>query len=127
MTGITWKKHGGLDNRNEVGGDDQLGEAWSQSFTSDDVPGAMVTVSAYVGRDSNDPDATELYVEQVTEYLTFEDPEDIGGTCHWSHLAYDDIDAAPFETEEQGRAICRTYVSRFNPEHLTWDGKEFHG
>lgn len=87
-------------NGGDVGGDIQATDSYSVRFqpVQQPAPGlhALVTVYLYgalarpgMQRPSCAP-PTGWWVQQMTEYLVYRDPQDPGGSEEWSHYAYYD-------------------------------------
>jgi hypothetical protein len=108
--------------RGNVGDDYQSGESYSVRFRRADVPGAIITQTAYpvnVGGGCKGP----FLVRVETMWLVCINPEDPGGTEVWSDSRPEDEDEL-YETGEEAERGAWNVANQLNSgggSH-TWDG-----
>jgi hypothetical protein len=130
MTETVWKDDGlGIIEAGDVGGDIQIGRAFSRRFVHSRLAGRAITVDACpVANNQPDPGAEPtISLDVRTELMVATDPEDLGGTEVWSDLEYSDLPEAfdrPFATVEKAELAAMLYLKQLDPAlHFSWDGK----
>ena len=123
----------GIIDGGDVGGDIQVGTAWSVRYIRDDMPGSLITVNVYaVDHDNDNPDrrGEEFAIQTQTEFMVCADPSDPGGTEIWSDLDYEDGVFA-YETLAEAETAAREAAENDNTEAAAsaqgWDGKPHYG
>jgi hypothetical protein len=118
-----WQPDGsGVQPGGHVGGDIQRGGSFAIRYVRADLPGSMITRTAYPVEYDHLPG--EFAVQVQTGWLVCTDPSDPGGTEVWSDYAYDD----GYETYGSA-AAARAAASRVATELLRdagshdWDGQ----
>lgn len=99
------------------------GDSYSVRFRHPDLPGAVITRTAYAVE--SEQHLGEFYVQVQTELTLCTDPERPGDTETWSRVDYDDWDrtwrtAAEAEEDARGRTIGEIVENAYC---LNWDGK----
>lgn len=94
---MAWREIGGLDDRNDVGGDVQDGKAYSRRFTRPAEEGEhhFVEISYFAARDdefTRGARLDEYWVGLVVEYILCTDPRQAGDTELRSDGRGDDSD-----------------------------------
>lgn len=125
-----WHPDGtGVENAGDVGGDIQVGPAWSVRYVNDAKPRSLITTSVYaVDHNNDDPERRgEEYAWQAeTEFLVCTDPADPGGTELWSDLDYED-GYFGYETLPEAESEARKVAENLNTEQAAsahkWDGE----
>lgn len=112
----------GIRPGGDCGGDRQRSESYSVRFRHPDLPGAVITRTAYAVESAEH--LGEFYVQVQTESALCDDPERPGDTGTWSRVDYDNWDRTwrtAAEAEEDAR--CRTIGEiAENAYCLNWDG-----
>lgn len=130
---VRWVLDGsGVVAAGTVGGDAQVGEAWSVRYRAVGEPQdglhAILTLSWYADGGSaqvNGEQPEEYGVTCCTEYLICEDPSDLGGTEEWSDLSYEEGYLA-YPTADEAEKQARLSAERAAlaaDSRLTWDGR----
>jgi hypothetical protein len=121
-----WEADGtGIQPGGDVGGGIQAGESFSVRYRRACVPLAMITRTAYPAEDEQWPG--EFFVQVQTEWLTFTDVGDPGGSETWSDYGYDDEPctyATAAEAEQAARQVA-TGLLGDGCSH-SWDGLPGH-
>lgn len=125
----TWARtaDGGVMPAGDIGGDYQVGDAYSVRYGKSDRSGALTTVAYYAEElradDADDTGGTPQYVvTEQTELMRCADPGDPGGTELWSDYAYRTFPER-FDTVEDAEQAARTRAERHQPDGLAWDGR----
>jgi hypothetical protein len=126
MTYGIWRPDGrGVQPGGHVGGDIQTGESYSVRYCRPDMPGSLITRTAYPVEYDECPG--EHVVQIQTEWLVCTDPSDPGGTEIWSDYAYDD------DSEIYGSAAAAESAARKTADQMlgeadieTWNGLPDH-
>lgn len=114
-------------------GDGDTGRGWLVEYKSDELPTARATTYYHVvdlrERDSDREGEERLYVvSEMTEYIIFTDPEDIGGSETWSDYDYSgDGSYLSYESEdralEEAQRLAEVEAGNHNSmTTLYWDG-----
>lgn len=130
MSESIWKddEHG-ISRAGDVGGDIQIGEAYSRRFVHSRLAGRHIEVSAYpVANNQPDPGAEPVIsLEIQTELMVATDPDDPGGTEVWSDLEYSDLPERyerTYPSVEAAEEAAQEYLRTLDPARdFTWDGK----
>lgn len=131
MSETVWKDDGnGVRAAGAVGGDIQVGEAYSRRFVHSRLAGRAITVQAYpVMGDSSTPEIPNdvIRLEVQTELMVATDPDDLGSTEVWSDYEYSELPEA-FEVDypdvETAELAARRYLKQLDPAlHFGWDGR----
>lgn len=120
-----WENDGdGVQLGGDVGGDIQAGDSFSIRYRRSDLPGSMVTITAYPVGYENCPD--EFVVQTQTEYLVCTDPSDPGGTEVWSDVNYSDgYEVYDTSAEAEGAARDKATAMLGYADTETWNGQPF--
>jgi hypothetical protein len=132
MSESIWKDDGhGITEAGDVGGDIQVGRAFSRRFVHSRLAGRHIEVRCYPikgdGMTDHVPEDV-IRLEVQTELMAATDPEDPGGTEVWSDLAYEDALPEAFDLDylsvEKAEEAAQRYLKQLDPAlHFTWDGK----
>jgi len=99
-----WQPDGsGVRPGGHGGGDIQRGDSYSVRYVRPDMPGSLITRTAYAVE--NVPG--EFTVQIQTEWLICTDPRDPGGTEIWSDVSYDDEGAPIYSSAADGERAAR--------------------
>jgi hypothetical protein len=131
MIETAWKDDGlGVTQAGDVGGEIQVGEAYSRRFVHSRLAGRAITVEAYgVQGDATTPDIPEgvIRLQVRTELVVATDPDDLGGTEVWSDYEYSDLPEhfdVDYTSVEAAETAARIYLRQLDPAlHFNWDGK----
>lgn len=112
----------GIRRDDPLGDDEQVGESYSVRFRRADLPGAIITQTAYpvnVGGDSKGPFAVRV----ETVWLVCRDPKDPGGTEISSDCRPEDEDEL-YDTAVEAERAARNLANELSNDagSLTWDG-----
>jgi hypothetical protein len=88
-----------------VGGDIQRGDSYSVRYVRPDMPGSLITRTAYAVEYDNLPG--EFVIQIQTEWLVCTDPSDPGGTEIWSDYAYDDEGCPIYDSAAKAEDAAR--------------------
>jgi hypothetical protein len=121
----------GPQDEGDIGGDIQMGAAWSRRFAlrRPDGQWAMITDSFYAAcRDGvNGPvtDESELYVQNQIEWLVCTDLRDPGSTETWSDYEYEDEERV-YRMDELKRVDERARIraARKDVDSYSWNGED---
>jgi hypothetical protein len=106
----------------QVGGDDQVGESYSVRFRRADLPGAIITRTAYPVNVGGDCEG-QFLVRVETVWLVCRDPDDPGGTEVWSDRRVEDENELYGTSIEAARAAWGVACElRCDAGFLAWDG-----
>ena len=112
----------GVAHNDQDGDDQQVGQSYSVRFRRADLPGAIITQTAYpvnVGSDCKGP----FLVRVETVWLICRDPKDPGGTEVTSDHSSEDEEEL-YETAVEAEQAARKVANELNKvagSH-TWDG-----
>jgi hypothetical protein len=129
---VKWREDpDGVGPGGDVGGDYQVGEAWSFRLTSEQAPRSLITVYVFaealrVNHGHGEVPSGEYGVTVMTEYLTCTDVSDPGGTETWSDMDYDtEADPLAYDSAEEADKAAKTLAGIWavNPGRFEWDGK----
>lgn len=131
MTETLWKDDGqGIVAAGDVGGDVQIGDAYSRRFVHTRLAGRHIEVRAYPAgiADQGDPgEEPTIRLEVQTELMVATDPDDPGGTEVWSDLEYGDLPGAfdrTYPSVEAAERAAKALLELLDPVlHFAWDGK----
>ena len=105
METTMWQADGtGVQPGGDIGGDIQAGDSYSVRYRRADLPGSMITWTAYPVEYDNCPG--EFVVQTQTEWLVCEDPSDPGGTEIWSEVSCKDDDGAIYDSAADAEAAA---------------------
>jgi hypothetical protein len=112
----------GIARNDQVGDDDQVGESYSVRFRRANVPGAIITRTAYPVKVSGDCEG-QFLVRVETVWLVYRDPTDLGGTEVWSNRRAEDENEL-YETAAEAERAALNVASELHSDagSLTWDG-----
>ncbi len=119
-----WQPDGsGVQPGGHVGGDIQRGESFNVRYVRPDLPGSMITRTAYPVEYDHLPG--EFVVQIQTEWLVCTDPRDPGGTEIWSDCAYDDEGAPIWSSAAEAEGAARRAASEMlgEAEIHDWNGQ----
>lgn len=133
MSETVWKDDGNgvIGPAGDVGGDIQVGEAYSRRFVHERLAGRHIEVNAYPikgdGTTPEPPEDAPIRLKIQTELMVATDPDDPGGTEVWSEYEYSELPEA-FEVDypdvETAELAARRYLKQLDPAlHFTWDGR----
>lgn len=131
MNVTVWKDDGySVITAGSVGGDIQVGEAYSRRFVHHRLAGRAITVVAYpVMGDSTTPDIPDgvIRLEVRTELMVATDPDDLGGTEAWSEYEHSDLPEhfdVDYTSVEAAETAAQVYLRQLSPDRdFTWDGR----
>jgi hypothetical protein len=115
----------------EIGGDIQMGAAWTRQFAlrRPDGQWAVITDSFYAacndGVSGPVTDESELYVQNQIQWLVCTDLSDLGGTETWSDHEYEDEERV-YRMDELERVDERARIraARKDVDSYSWDGED---
>jgi hypothetical protein len=112
----------GIARDDRVGDDDQVGESYSVRFRRADLPGAIITRTAYPVNVGDDCEG-QFLVRVETEWLVCRDPRDPGGTELWSDR-YTRDEAESYRAAAEAEHAARSVASELlrDAGSLMWDG-----
>lgn len=107
----------------DIGGDNQIGRAFSARFVNLDLRGRIITVYAYPIGEGDRVTA----VESATEYLICRDPENPGGTEEWSDYRYQhlEMDMSVISSIEQAEWAAESWIRLRYGADFDWNGERF--
>jgi hypothetical protein len=126
MTYGTWQPDGtGIRPGGDAGGDIQAGNSFSVRYVRPDLPGSLITRTAYAVE--NVPG--EFTIQIQTEWLVCTDPRDPGGTEIWSDYAYDDEGCPIWSSVGEAEDAAREGAAKMlgEAEMHDWDGQPDRG
>lgn len=105
----------------DVGGDTQVGDAWSRRFAHKmpDKTIAVVEISVYVDNREGDDGGAGPVLMRETGYTRCANPFNPGATEVWADYRYESFGGQP--DPEQVRDV----VWQFDPSEIVWDGEPF--
>jgi hypothetical protein len=121
--GSEWRTDGtGIARNDQAGDDDQVGQSYSVRFRRSDLPGAIITRTAYPVNVGGDCEGRFL-VRVETVWLVCRDPTDPGGTEVWSNRRVE-YGNEPYGTAAEAEHAALNVASELHSDtsSLTWDG-----
>ena len=129
-----WREIGTLDDRDDAGGDQQVGRAYGRRFARQLGDGvvAAVEIHYYAARDvecAAGARPNEIWVGRETTYTLCTDPTRIGDTETWSdtYYHYRDRDRHIFRTVREAERRAERLAKAFRPSDITWNGRRIAG
>ena len=121
-----WIEKDTICEAGDVGGDNQIGEAFNRRFYHPDKPGRLITVSVYAVNYENDAveGGYELGIEEQIERMICRDIEDPGSTeedCGYEYNAVDDY--ATFKSVEEAAIYAKKRLVGMTGDDLSWNGE----
>ncbi|SRR6266496_3703138 len=105
-----WQPDGrGVQPGGHAGGDIQAGDSYSVRYVRPDLPGSLITRTAYPVEYDHLPG--EFVIQIQTEWLVCTDPRDPGGTEIWSDYAYDDEGCPIYGSAAEAERAARRAAS----------------
>lgn len=143
-----WVQHGDVQvDDGDYGGDTQIGKAAHVRFAHTDMPGRLVTVTAYPVAPEQSIETQEgsvtvfhgyrhdmdsVGVEAQTEFMICGNIDDPGSTEKWSDLRYEALDTQPYTRGDNDNKIkaaevdALRFIERFDANrNIHWDGERF--
>ena len=121
----TWERTsgGGVLPAGDIGGDRQVGQAYSVRYSRPDRSGALSTVAYYVEDLDAGGDGPPRYaVTEQTELVRCADPGDPAGTELWADSTRRTFPET-FHTAEHAEHAARACAEQHRPNGLIWDGR----
>lgn len=130
-----WREHdSGVMEEGFVGGDWQVGEAFSKRFVRDDLPGSLCTVSIYAVRHEEGDgcvrhEVGKLALRDQIEFMICGNPEEPGSTEIWCDYWYgeqdlDDHHGNELKFDQVSTAETKAWVmaDQLDPTVVKWNG-----
>lgn len=115
----------GIIDGGDVGGDIQVGTAWSVRYIRDDMPGSLIIETVYVVKTPSGRGHGYAYETRST-YLVCTDPADPEGTKVWSHTEKEgslcDYPTAKEASDDAWQVVLRINTDAQAGAHDGWDG-----
>jgi hypothetical protein len=127
----TWHLDGkGITDGGDVGGEIQVGKAWSVTYLRDDMPGSLIIETVCVVKTPSGRGHGYAYETRST-YLVCTDPADPEGTKVWSHTEKDgslcDYPTAKEASDDAWQVVLRINTDAQAGAHDGWDGTPSYG
>ena len=140
-----WQKEkSGIVSGSDVGGDVQVGKAFSARFVNPDLPRCVVEITVFPSAPERSAETQEgsvttfhgftndldsLGLDTQTEYVIANEGADMDSPwddAEWDRTDFDTLDTAPFGGDvKKAEAAALRWLENFDPAHITWDGKPF--
>lgn len=120
---MAWQEKNSLfEDAGDMGGDVQVGKAYSRRFFNPDLPGRLITINLYPVKEEG---SAVIGVQMQTEFMICRDIEDPGSTEEWSTYRYVNLPIIGFGTAEQAELSCMKVLPKYDPAGTVWNGEPF--